>query len=122
MSAVFEPTSAYCCTGSLAFADASRHAPHCRPGLWKICAILDSELASLLGTAHLHWIDAVIDDFGNLVPVPAPRRFAVTIRSASGSVETYMRQGGHAIDHSIEAMDRAGLDAKVKVHEVRGAA
>jgi hypothetical protein len=48
----------------------------------------------------------------------ADRRFAITIRTAEGHVDTYMRLGGNSFDHSIEAMELGGIGAGVIVHQV----
>lgn len=44
-----------------------------------------------------------------------PRRFRVSITRADGSFEQYFRVGGSSIDHSTEAVDRAGLGGVVRV-------
>lgn len=47
-----------------------RHAPVCKPGLWRVALALGSEVLNLIGVEQ-HATAAVQDDFGNLVRVPS---------------------------------------------------
>lgn len=47
--------------------------------------------------------------------ITAPRRFQVSVTRADGKTENYQRIGGSSIDHTSEAIDKAGLGGVVRV-------
>lgn len=47
--------------------------------------------------------------------ITAPRRFQVSVTRADGTTENYQRIGGTSIDHTGEAIDKAGLGGVVRV-------
>ena len=52
----------------------------------------------------------------------APRRFSVSVTRPDGSCEQYQRIGGTSMDHTSEAIDRAGLGGVVRVLAIEDAA
>lgn len=47
--------------------------------------------------------------------ITGPRRFAVTVTHPDGSSEQYTRTGGTSMDHTSEAIEKAGLGGIVRV-------
>jgi len=47
--------------------------------------------------------------------ISGPRRFDVSVTKPDGCVERYQRVGGTSMDHTSEAIDRAGLGGVVRV-------
>ena len=59
---------------------------------------------------------------GQAVSRPAPNhapphraRFTVEIRRPDGSIDRTVADGGTSTEHAIEAMERAGIGAKIKI-------
>jgi hypothetical protein len=47
--------------------------------------------------------------------ITAPRRFQVSVTRSDGTTENYQRIGGSSIDHTTEAIDKAGIGGVVRV-------
>lgn len=48
-------------------------------------------------------------------PRVAPARYMVEVTRPDGSVDRTVAEGGHSCDHTMDAMERAGLGGVVRV-------
>lgn len=72
-------------------------------------------------TAQLDaWLDSQPPARFRAAPPQRPQRtYSVTFTRADGTGGGYIRHGGSATDHAAEAMELAGLGARVTVDAVR---
>jgi hypothetical protein len=58
---------------------------------------------------------SLLQNADDCTAAPEPRVFSVEISRPDGTTEQYQRIGGTIVEHTSDAMDRAGLGGTVKV-------